>query len=168
MVPNVAFSRSLIAALVVLTFLLLISLAWVLTPTTVQGALSINLAGTTNEQGQILFTVKNESRWQLDFWARAEPKTKDGWPPYPLNVPFSSHAMARRLGPKQQMSFYVSPPLWAERWRLWIDYSARTRRETFVLKAKWLLDAFGLQRIAHKLPLDYVGHAIYPDESNNR
>jgi len=151
-----------------LTVVLFISATWVFTPTTVQGAVSINLAGATNEQGQVLFTVKNESGWRIEFWARAEAKTKDGWPPYPLGVPFSSRAEVRRLGPKQQMSIYVSPPLWADQWRLWIDYSAKTRRETFVLKAKWLLGAFGLERIAHKLPLNYVGHAVYPDESDNR
>jgi hypothetical protein len=158
--------RPIVFVVIALIITFAIAITWLLTPRTIQGSLSVSPAGVTNEQGQVLFTVKNQSSWQIIFWARVETKTNDGWPPFPAGIPLSSLAPERQLGPKQQTNFYVNPPLWERSWRLCIHYYAKTTRERVVLKTRDLLDASGMQTVADRLPLDYGGYVVYPEETN--
>ena len=167
MTPKLITKRPIVFAFVALIITFAIAITWLLTPTTIQGSLSIRPASATNEQGQILFAVENQSRWQITFWTRVETRTNDGWPPYPLGVPFSSLGFERQLGPKQKTNFFVSPPLWERHWRLWIDYSTKTTRESIVLKTQELLGAAGMPAVADRLQLDYGGYVVYPEETNN-
>ncbi len=166
MSPKAITKHPILFGLIALVVILAVAITWLFTPTVIQGSLLVSPAGVTNELGQILFTVKNQSHWPIRFWTRVETRTNDAWPPYPIGMPFSSLGAERHLGPKQQTNFFVSPPLWERRWRLWIDYLAETTREGVVMKTRELLDAAGMPSAAGQLPFDYGGYVIHPEETN--
>jgi len=154
--------KALIAIVSIVVALALVG--WILI-TPQKPLLRVTFIGYTNTSiGERLgiFSLRNGHGYTVNYRTLVQVKTQSEWPQYPTGSVLPHPGPDNGLEPKASNRVMVSPPLLCQTWRLSVIYSqTETRRHRVLLAVAGFFEDIGMERLAHKIPVDRKGFHVF-------